>query len=108
MWKGKPNCVCSELEWLQCYGGHVERLKNVRAFMKFTSAPIAANYTTHNAKREVTRKRKLTFVNNRQGGRDTRPKHASVEEDSTNRQHRGQASFRRTCEERFAELAPTA
>ena len=39
MWKGKPNCVCTELEWLNNYGGHIERLKSIKGCMKISKTP---------------------------------------------------------------------
>ena len=48
MWHGKPNCICSELEWLHTYGGHIERLKKIKSSMN-TTGPIKANYSMHTA-----------------------------------------------------------
>ncbi len=61
MWKGKPNCVCEELEWLSNYGGHVERIRNAKPSTKF-AAPAPAIYLSHNAKREaMKRSSRLSF-----------------------------------------------
>ena len=46
MWKGKPNCVCTELEWLGNYGRHLERLKHIKPYMKFTNS-YKADYSIH-------------------------------------------------------------
>ena len=43
MWKGKPNCVCSELEWLTNYTSHIFRVKNVKSSIKF-SDPFKFSY----------------------------------------------------------------
>eukprot|EP00826_Nyctotherus_ovalis_P047607 TRINITY_DN5499_c0_g1_i6.p2 TRINITY_DN5499_c0_g1~~TRINITY_DN5499_c0_g1_i6.p2 ORF type:complete len:203 (-),score=37.92 TRINITY_DN5499_c0_g1_i6:138-746(-) len=46
MWKGKPNCVCTELEWLSNYGRHLERLRHIKPYMKLTNT-FKADRTVH-------------------------------------------------------------
>ena len=35
MHRNGPNYICNELEWLNDYGSHIERLKQMRPYMKF-------------------------------------------------------------------------
>ena len=52
MWKGKSNCVCGgQLEWLDNYAGHLERLRKIKPLTKFTR-PLTPSYATHRAKQE--------------------------------------------------------
>ncbi len=70
MWKGKPNCVCEELEWLSNYGGHVERLRSTKPAVRF-AVPTRPFTLSHNAKRDATKLRNLIRLNDRMIGRDT-------------------------------------
>ena len=55
-WRGKQNCVCGgQLEWMDAYSGHVERVKNMKSYMKITT-PRKINETTRKAKCEAMKK----------------------------------------------------